>query len=297
MTIINTAVVPVAGLGTRLLPATKSQPKEMLPVGRKPVVQYVVEELARVGMTRVLFITGPGKASIENHFDLDGELIQVLRETGKEELLAELEFERSAVQYFYTRQRQTLGLGHAVLCARAFVGRDPFVVALGDSIIGLHAQSDVVKRMTACFTERRAAAVIAFEEVPRSEVRRYGIAKPADDGEIFEIEDLVEKPSVEEAPSTLAIAARYVLAPEIFDALQVTPPGKGGEIQLTDAIRAVVRGGGRAYGVRLDAAERRYDIGNFTSYFRAFVEFALADPRFGAPLRRYLEDLLHASDT
>jgi UTP--glucose-1-phosphate uridylyltransferase len=297
MTIINTAVVPVAGLGTRLLPATKSQPKEMLPVGRKPVVQYVVEELARVGMTRVLFITGPGKASIENHFDLDGELIQVLRETGKEELLAELEFERSAVQYFYTRQRQTLGLGHAVLCARAFVGRDPFVVALGDSIIGLHAQSDVVKRMTACFTERRAAAVIAFEEVPRSEVRRYGIAKPADDGEIFEIEDLVEKPSVEEAPSTLAIAARYVLAPEIFDALQVTPPGKGGEIQLTDAIRAVVRGGGRAYGVRLDAAERRYDIGNFTSYFRAFVEFALADPRFGAPLRRYLEDLLHASRT
>ena len=297
MTIINTAVVPVAGLGTRLLPATKSQPKEMLPVGRKPVVQYVVEELARVGMTRVLFITGPGKASIENHFDLDGELVQVLRETGKEDLLAELEFERSAVQYFYTRQRQTLGLGHAVLCARAFVGRDPFVVALGDSIIGLHAQSDVVKRMTACFTERRAAAVIAFEEVPRSEVRRYGIAKPADDGEIFEIEDLVEKPSVEEAPSTLAIAARYVLAPEIFDALQVTPPGKGGEIHLTDAIRAVVRGGGRAYGVRLDAAERRYDIGNFTSYFRAFVEFALADPRFGAPLRRYLEDLLHASRT
>jgi UTP--glucose-1-phosphate uridylyltransferase len=297
MTIINTAVVPVAGLGTRLLPATKSQPKEMLPVGRKPVVQYVVEELARVGLTRVLFITGPGKASIENHFDLDGELIQVLRETGKEDLLAELEFERSAVQYFYTRQRQTLGLGHAVLCARAFVGREPFVVALGDSIIGLHAQSDVVRRMSACFTERRAAAVIAFEEVPRSEVRRYGIAKPADDGEIFEIEDLIEKPEVDEAPSTLAIAARYVLSPDVFDALASTAPGKGGEIQLTDAIRAVIRGGGRAYGVRLDPTERRYDIGNFTSYFRAFVEFALADPRFGAPLRRYLEDLLHASRT
>ena len=292
---IHTAVVPVAGLGTRLLPATKSQPKEMLPVGRKPVVQYVVEELARVGMNRVLFITGPGKASIENHFDLDGELIQVLRESGKEELLSELEFERSALQYFYTRQRQTLGLGHAVLCARSFVGREPFVVALGDSIIGLHAQSDVVRRMTACFTERRAAAVIAFEDVPREEVRRYGIAKPADEGEIFGIEDLVEKPSVEEAPSTLAIAARYVLAPEIFDALEKTPPGKGGEIQLTDAIRTVIRNGGRAYGVRLDAGERRYDIGNFNAYFRAFVEFALADPRFGAPLRRYLEDLLHVS--
>ena len=292
---IDTAVVPVAGLGTRLLPATKSQPKEMLPVGRKPVVQYVVEELARVGMRRVLFITGPGKASIENHFDLDGELIQVLRETGKEELLTELEFERSALQYFYTRQRQTLGLGHAVLCARSFVGREPFVVALGDSIIGLHAQSDVVRRMTACFTERRAAAVIAFEDVPREEVRRYGIAKPADEGGIFRIEDLIEKPSVEEAPSTLAIAARYVLAPEIFDALEKTPPGRGGEIQLTDAIRAVIRSGGRAYGVRLDAGERRYDIGNFNAYFRAFVEFALADPRFGAPLRRYLEDLLHVS--
>ena len=292
---IDTAVVPVAGLGTRLLPATKSQPKEMLPVGRKPVVQYVVEELARVGMTRVLFITGPGKASIENHFDLDGDLIQVLRETGKEDLLAELEFERSALQYFYTRQRQTLGLGHAVLCARAFVGRVPFVVALGDSIIGLHAQSDVVRRMTSCFTERRADAVIAFEDVPREEVHRYGIAKPADEGEIFRIEDLIEKPSVDEAPSTLAIAARYVLSPRIFDALGNTPPGKGGEIQLTDALRSVIKDGGRAYGVRLDAGERRYDIGNFNAYFRAFVEFALADPRFGAPLRRYLEDLLHVS--
>jgi UTP--glucose-1-phosphate uridylyltransferase len=294
---IDTAVVPVAGVGTRLLPATKSQPKEMLPVGRKPVVQYVVEELARVGMTRVLFITGAGKASIENHFDLDGELIQLLRETGKEELLAELEFERTALRYFYTRQRQTLGLGHAVLCARSFVGPEPFVVALGDSIIGMHAESDVVERMTACFAERRAAAVIAFEDVPREEVRRYGIAKPADDGETFEIEDLIEKPTVEEAPSTLAIAARYVLSPAIFDALEKTPPGQGGEIQLTDAIRTVIRSGGRAYGVRLNASERRYDIGNFDAYFRAFVEFALADPRFGAPLRRYLEDLLHVSRT
>ncbi len=294
---IDTAVVPVAGLGTRLLPATKSQPKEMLPVGRKPVVQYVVEELARVGMNRVLFITGPGKASIENHFDLNGELIQVLRETGKEELLAELQFERAALQYFYTRQRQLLGLGHAVLCARSFVGRQPFVVALGDSIIGLHAQSDVVQRMIACFEERRAAAVIAFEDVPRAEVCRYGIAKPADAGETFEIEDLVEKPSVDEAPSTLAIAARYVLSPGIFDALARTPPGKGGEIQLTDAIRSVIRDGGRAYGIRLDEGERRYDIGNFDAYFRAFVEFALADPRFGDSLRRYLEGLLHVSGT
>jgi UTP--glucose-1-phosphate uridylyltransferase len=290
---IDIAVVPVAGLGTRLLPATKSQPKEMLPVGRKPVVQYVVEELTRVGTKQVLFVTGPGKASIENHFDLNGELIQTLRESGKEELLAELAFERSAVQYFYTRQRQLLGLGHAVLCAKSFVGRRPFIVALGDSIIGMHAESDVVRRMTRCFVEQEASAVIAFEEVPLAEVSQYGIASPRTNGDIFEIADLVEKPSPSEAPSTLAIAARYVLAPCIFEALEHTTPGKGGEIQLTDAIRTVIRGGGRAYGVRLSEHERRYDIGNFDAYFQAFVEFALADPRHGAELRRHLEQLLH----
>src|SRR2546428_11989381 len=150
-TSIDIAVIPVAGLGTRLLPATKSQPKEMLPVGRKPVVQYVVEELTRVGMKRVLFITGPGKASIENHFDLNDELIQTLRENGKEDLLAELEYERATVQYFYTRQRQLLGLGHAVSCARSFVGDQPFVVALGASIIRMHAGSDVVERIIQCY--------------------------------------------------------------------------------------------------------------------------------------------------
>ncbi len=290
---IDIAVVPVAGLGTRLLPATKSQPKEMLPVGHKPVVQYVVEELTRVGMKRVLFITGPGKASIENHFDLNGELIQTLRQTGKEELLAELGFERAAVQYFYTRQRQTLGLGHAVLCARPLVGDRPFVVALGDSIIGLHAESDVVGRMTRCFVDRQAAAVIAFEEVAESEVSNYGIARPKTAGDVFEVEDLVEKPRPGDAPSRLAIAARYVLSPAIFDALARTEPGTGGEIQLTDAIRDLIRGGGRVYGVRLRRDERRYDIGNFDSYFRAFVEFALADPRYGPSLRRHLERLLH----
>src|SRR5712692_5084981 len=276
---IDIAVVPVAGLGTRLLPATKSQPKEMLPVGRKPVVQYVVEELTRVGITRVLFITGPGKASIENHFDLNAELIQTLRESGKEDLLAELEFERATVQYFYTRQRQLLGLGHAISCAQSFVGDQPFVVALGDSIIGMHAESDVVQRMTRCYEEQDAAAVIAFEEVAHGDVSQYGIAKPASDDELFAILDLVEKPAPHEAPSNLAIAARYVLSPAIFDALAKTRRGKGGEIQLTDAIRAVIRNGGRAFGVRLRPGERRYDIGNFESYFEAFVSFALAEVR------------------
>ena len=291
-TAIDIAVIPVAGLGTRLLPATKSQPKEMLPVGRKPVVQYVVEELTRVGITRVLFVTGPGKASIENHFDRNAELIQTLREGGKEELLAALEFERSTAQYFYTRQRELLGLGHAVSCARSFVGTQPFVVALGDSIIGMHAESDVVRRMTRCYHERQAAAVIAFEEVSHAEVSSYGIAKPRGDGDVFEIEDLVEKPSPREAPSNLAIAARYVLSPAIFDALAHTSRGKGGEIQLTDAIRAVIRNGGKAYGIRLRDDERRYDIGNFEAYFEAFVAFALADPAHGPALKRYLQKAL-----
>lgn len=290
---INIAVVPVAGLGTRLLPATKSQPKEMLPVGRKPVVQYVVEELTRVGMKRLLFITGPGKTSIENHFDLNGELIQLLRETGKEDLLAEFEYERAPAQYFYTRQRQLLGLGHAVLCAESFVGNQPFVVALGDSIIGVNAQSDVVRRMVQCFSEKPATAVVAFEEVPRAEVPNYGIARPKSDGDTFELADVIEKPSASEAPSNLAIAARYVFAPAIFDAIHRTKPGKGGEIQLTDAIRLIIQEGGQVFGIRLRGEERRFDIGNFDSYFRAFVEFALADEKHGPALRQHLEHLLH----
>jgi UTP--glucose-1-phosphate uridylyltransferase len=291
---INVAVIPVAGMGTRLLPATKSQPKEMLPVGRKPVVQYVVEELTRVGIQRMLFITGAGKHSIENHFDLNLELIDNLRETGKEELLTELEFERSAAQYFYTRQRQLLGLGHAVLCAQPFIGDQSFVVALGDSIIGLHAQSRVVESMIKIFEEQKAAAVIAFEEVPIDDVHQYGIAQPKVPGSIFEVQDLIEKPSAEEAPSNLAIAARYVFSPAIFDAIQHTKPGKGGEIQLTDAIRLLLHNNHKIYGVCLDSTEKRYDIGNFESYFRAFVEFALADEKYGDTLRQSIEELLHA---
>ncbi len=291
---IDLAVVPVAGRGTRLLPLTKSQPKEMLPIGSKPVVQYVVEELARCGLSRLLFITGPGKTAIENHFDVDAELIANLRETGKEELLEELAFERADLEYFYTRQRRQLGLGHAVLCARPVVGRQSFVVALGDSIIGLNAQSDVVRRMIEAFETSGAAAVVAFEEVPREEVVHYGIASPRGKIEpVFELQDLVEKPEVNEAPSTLAVAARYVFSPAIFDCLDQTKPGKGGEIQLTDAIRLLIQRGGQVLGVRLPPEQQRFDIGNFDSYFRAFVDFALASP-YSASLRQHLNDLLNA---
>jgi UTP--glucose-1-phosphate uridylyltransferase len=311
------AVVPVAGLGTRLLPATKSQPKEMLPVVGKPVVQYVVEELHLSGVRRLLFITGPGKTSIENHFDVNSELIAFLRETGKEELLEELDFERQELQYFYTRQRKQLGLGHAVLCARPFVGDQPFVVALGDSIIGLTAQSLIVRRMIEEFERTGADAVVAFEEVPADQVVNYGIAKPTSPpnpplrgggtsppsptlrsgeggkgGEVFELADVIEKPGVAEAPSNLAVAARYVFRPAIFQLLAETPPGKGGEIQLTDAIRLLIKKGGRVLGMRLAGTERRFDIGNFESYFQAFCEFALADPRYGPGLRDFLQRLI-----
>jgi UTP--glucose-1-phosphate uridylyltransferase len=290
---IDVAVVPVAGRGTRLLPLTKSQPKEMLPIGRKPVVQYVVEELARCGIGRLLFVTGPGKTAIENHFDIDVELITNLRESGKEELLEELAFEREDLEYFYTRQRRQLGLGHAVLCAEPVVGRQPFVVALGDSVIGLHAESQVVRTMIERFEASGAEGVIAFEEVPREEVVQYGIARPRGGvGAVFELEDLVEKPDVAEAPSNLAVAARYVFSPRIFDYLNETQPGKGDEIQLTDAIRMLIRDGHKVLGVRLPAGQRRFDIGNFQSYFEAFAEFALADPLYGPELRRIVKGLL-----
>ncbi len=290
---IDIAVVPVAGLGTRLLPATKSQPKEMLPVGRKPVAQHVVDELALSGIRRLLFITGKGKNSIENHFDIDGELTTYLRETGRERELAELDFERQEMEYFYTRQRQQLGLGHAVLCARPLVVDQPFVVALGDSIIGLNAESDIVARMVEQFERAKADVVVAFEEVPWEDVYRYGIAQPrgpVDD--VFELERLVEKPSVDEAPSNLAVAARYVLSPLIFEKLEKTGPGKGDEIQLTDAIQMILESGGKGFGLRLRPNERRFDIGNFGSYFRAFTEFALADPKYGPGLRDYVRSLV-----
>jgi UTP--glucose-1-phosphate uridylyltransferase len=294
---VDLAVIPVAGRGTRLLPLAKSQPKEMLPVGRKPVVQYVVEELGRCGVRRLLFVTGPGKAAIENHFDIDAELIANLRETGKEELLDELAFEREDLEYFYTRQRRQLGLGHAVLCARPVVGDNPFVVALGDSIIGLHAQSDVVATMVEHFESSGADGVIALQEVPPEEVVNYGIAEPrgaVDD--VFELRDMIEKPSVAEAPSNLAVAARYVFSAAIFDYLKKTPRGKGNEIQLTDAIRMMIADGRKVLGVRLPPEERRFDIGTFESYFSTFTEFALADPQYGPALRTHLKELLERGD-
>lgn len=285
------AVVPVAGHGTRLLPLTKTQPKEMLPVGRKPVVHHIVEELIENGIDQILFITGASKASIENYFDLDESLVTMLRENGKEDLLAELQLDYATVKYYFTRQRQLLGLGHAIQCASDFIADQPFVVALGDTIIQ-GGDAELLSRMQACFDEHECAAVIAFETVPKNEVNRYGIAHPKSDDDIFELADIVEKPTVNNAPSQLAVAARYIFKPAIFDALQRITPGAGGELQLTDAIRLLIADGHPVYGVRLTEDERRFDIGNYSSYYRAFIEFALADPTHGGDLREFLSELL-----
>jgi len=284
--------VPVAGHGTRLLPATKSQPKEMLPVARKPIVQYVVEELVSNGMEQILFVTGRSKASIENHFDHDPELFRVLSEGKKNDLLKEVDFEPLKANFFYTRQRLQKGLGDAVLCGENFAGEKPFLVALGDSILGLHAVSRAVSRMAEVFEERRASCVIAVEEVATEETSHYGIVQPDEGGEVFRIVNLVEKPKPAEAPSNLAIAGRYIFSPVIFDMIRQVEPDQRGEIQLTNAIQLLCEEGRRVVGVKLPATEKRYDIGNFPSYFESFVEFALADPVYGEEFRRVLERLL-----
>ncbi|HUT34144.1 MAG TPA: UTP--glucose-1-phosphate uridylyltransferase [Planctomycetota bacterium] len=287
------AVVPVAGLGTRLLPATKSQPKEMLPVGRKPVVQYVVEELEQAGLTSILFITGRGKSAIENHFDRDAELRRALGNGRKADLLAALAYEDANVEFFYARQGEQLGLGHAISLAEGYVRGEPFVIALGDSIIESGHERSVVRRLVDAFERTGAAAAIAFEEVEADDVVHYGIADPAEPvpgpgGDVFRIRGLIEKPSVAEAPSRLAIAGRYVVGSGIFDALRRTRPGKGGEIQLTDALRLLLDDGQPVIGLRMREGERRHDIGNFESYFRSFLHFALRDPEYGASLREAL---------
>ncbi|HBY61022.1 MAG TPA: UTP--glucose-1-phosphate uridylyltransferase [Solibacterales bacterium] len=290
---IRSAIIPVAGHGTRLLPATKSQPKEMLPVARKPIVQYVVEELVANGINQILFVTGRSKSSIENHFDDDPELMRVLEATKKHDLLNDIRFEDLAVNFFYTRQRRQKGLGDAVLCGKNFAGEQPFVLALGDSILGLHAQSQCVRRMVELFEDQRASCVVAVEEVPPSETMHYGVVAPAEDiADTFRVRNLVEKPRPEEAPSNLAIAGRYVFSPVIFDLIREVEPDKRGEIQLTDAIQMLCEEGRRVLAVKLPPGEKRYDIGNFPSYFESFVEFALADPDYGAAFRTWLETVL-----
>jgi UTP--glucose-1-phosphate uridylyltransferase len=291
--VIRSAVVPVAGYGTRLLPATKSQPKEMLTVARKPIVQYVAEELVANGVEQILFVTSRAKTSIENHFDSDPELARMLTAANKTELLAELQFDDLRTHFFYTRQRVQRGLGDAILCGENFAGEQPFVVALGDSIVGLNAESKALSRMIELFETKHASCVIAVEEVPIEETMHYGVIRAEPNGNgFFRVLNLVEKPRPEVAPSNLAIAGRYVFSPLIFDMIRRIEPDKKGEIQLTDAIQQMCEEGKRVLAVKLPPNEKRYDIGNFPSYFETFVEFALADPVYGAEFRRTVERLL-----
>lgn len=291
---VRKAVIPVAGYGTRLLPATKSQPKEMLPVGRKPCVQYIVEELIQNGADRLLFVTGQDKTAIEDHFDRNPLLEAHLARSGRDELLREVNL-RSPARFHYTRQSAPVGLGDAVLQAEDFVGDDPFFVALGDSIISGSHTPGLLDRMMQVYKERKPDAVVAVRLVEPDQVHRYGIVVP--EGGIlrevpFEVAELIEKPEPSEAPSRFAIAGRYLFSPAIFDALHRTVPEKGGEVQLTDAMRILVRQGGRILAVPLEGDETRYDIGNFGDYFRAFLRFAARDPQFGQQVRQEMMRVL-----
>jgi UTP--glucose-1-phosphate uridylyltransferase len=283
------AVLPVAGMGTRLLPATKSQPKEMLPVGYKPVVQYVVEEMIQEGIDKFLFVTGRKKRSIEDHFDDDPEL--EARLSGKE--IDEPDYAARGVSFFYVRQRRPAGNADAVRLAADFVGDESFVVGFGDTIVHSPHRPGVVGRLIESHQRHEAAATIGVWEVDRAETSKYGVVRPhGEASDDFPIADIVEKPRPEEAPSCLAVAARYVFTTEIFAAIAAIQPGIGGELWLTDAIRVLLAQGRTVRCVRLKPDERRYDIGTPLSYYRAFADFALSDPQHGAAFAQYLREKL-----
>lgn len=293
---IRKAVIPVAGLGTRLLPATKSQPKEMLPVGRKPAVQYVVEEMVEAGITQILLITGRQKSSIEDHFDRETELERRLVRTGAYDLAEELNFFEEDVALFYTRQSVQSGPADAIRLAADFVGDEPFLVAYGDTIITSQQRPSLIQRMLEDHLRSGARATLAVETVRREEVQRYGIVQPTAGAPpqptaAFEIDDLIEKPEVATAPSTLAITPRYIFDRAIFDAIGRTLPGRGGELWLTDSIAILLKQGDGVRCLPLGAGEKRYDIGNFETYFKAFIDFALADEQYGYMIRQYLVGL------
>jgi UTP--glucose-1-phosphate uridylyltransferase len=285
---IRKAVFPAAGLGTRFLPATKAQPKEMLPLVDKPIIQYVIEEAVAAGLQQIIIVTGRGKNAIEDHFDTSYELEKLLETRGKTNLLEQVRSVSNMVTVAYVRQGEALGLGHAVLVTRDLVGDEPFAVMLGDDII----DSDVpcMKQMVDVF-HRYEGPVIAVQQVPKSEISAYGVidAQPEkDDDRVYRIRDLVEKPPAGKAPSDLAIIGRYILTPDIFDALVQTQSDEGGEIQLTNGIRKL-REKRPIWGYRFQGV--RHDAGNKLGFLKATVEFALKRPDLGGPFREYLKGL------
>jgi UTP--glucose-1-phosphate uridylyltransferase len=285
------AVIPAAGLGTRFLPATKAQPKEMLPVVDKPAIQYVVEEAVMAGLDDVLLITGRGKRALEDHFDYSVELERQLAAAGKEDVLAAVRAVSQLAYVHYVRQGQPLGLGHAVGCARQHVGKEPFAVLLGDDLIGEHER--LLSRMVdlCAETERSVIAVMEFDD---DELDKYGVIAGEPDPDhpnVYRVTDMIEKPGKANAPSNLGIIGRYVLTSDIFEHIATTRPGRGGEIQLTDALRTQCRSE-PIRAVKFSGV--RYDVGSKQDYLRATVELAARRPDLGPPFRDFLVDFVKA---
>ena len=286
------AVIPAAGLGTRFLPATKSMPKEMLPVVDKPAIQYVVEEAVRAGLTDIRIVTGRNKRPLEDHFDREPFLEQILESKGDQARLATVRIPTSLADIHYVRQGDPLGLGHAVLRARRHVGNDPFAVLLGDDLIDEH--DDVLREMAAVQAQT-GGSVVALMEVDPAEISRYGCADvlPAANRDHFRVRGLVEKPDAAQAPSNLAVIGRYVLHPRIFDVLAETPAGRGGEIQLTDALQTLARADGPGAGVYgVVFRGRRFDTGDKLGYLKAVLTVALEREDLGLGLRGWLDEVM-----
>jgi len=283
---IRKVVIPAAGLGTRFLPATKAQPKEMLPIVDKPTIQYIVEEAVASGIESILIITGRSKRAIEDHFDTSIELELELEKNHKDDLLRQVRDISGMVDLHYVRQKQPKGLGHAIYCAREFVGKEPFGVILGDDIV---VSKKPALRQLMDISERENATVVGVQQVHPSQVDKYGVIQPGrSDGSLHQLVGMVEKPAVEEAPSNLAILGRYVLSPAIFEILEHTGSGKGGEIQLTDAIRELI---GRETVFAYEFEGKRYDVGDKLGFLQATVEFALDRPDLREDFAEYLKEL------
>jgi len=284
---VRKAIIPAAGLGTRFLPATKAMPKEMLPIVDKPTIQYIVEEAIESGIEDIIIVTGKGKRSIEDHFDYSFELEQTLFEKGKFEILEEVQKASKLVDIHYIRQKEPKGLGHAIWCARKFIGDEPFAVLLGDDIV--QAEKPCLKQMIEQY-DRYNASVLGVQSVPNEEVSRYGIVDVNQIGERFyNVSSLVEKPKLEDAPSNIAIMGRYVLNPRIFDILGNQKPGTGGEIQLTDAIAELNKFEAiYAY----DFEGTRYDVGEKMGFIQTTIELALQREELKYDLLKYLTNII-----
>ncbi len=281
---IKKAVIPAAGLGTRFLPASKAQPKEMLPLVDKPTIQYVVEEAVEAGIEDILIITGRNKQAIEDHFDRSIELEQVLEKKGKNEDLEEMKKISRLANIFYIRQKEPLGLGHAVLCARQFIGSEPFAVLLGDDVI--HARVPCIGQMAEIYDQNKGT-VLGCQRVGWDNIHKYGAVESDDPpGQVVQVTKLTEKPSREEAKTDLAVLGRYIIEPEIFDILEKTPPGSGGEIQLTDALNTLA-GSKPVWAYTFEG--RRYDVGDRFGFLEATIEFALRQEKLAPQLKAYLK--------